>query len=207
MNEYREVLLIDEDYIKTNTNLNNNVSGDFILSAIYFAQHQKLEEILGTELVEKLQYLVGSNTLYNPQNYVYKNLLDNYVMDYLAFETISQIIPIVSFKIGNSGAIRNEEEKVFNLSFDEVFRLKDYYQNKADYLKYRLQRFLIANYVNYPELVTYKSIADLQTNLYSAASVPIWLGGSRCPKNYTKPSLKDIYNFPSSSDNNKKGGE
>ena len=97
MNEYREVLLIDEDYIKTNTNLNNNVSGDFILSAIYFAQHQKLEEILGTELVEKLQYLVGSNTLYNPQNYVYKNLLDNYIMDYLAFETISQIIPIVSW--------------------------------------------------------------------------------------------------------------
>ena len=202
--EYRNVLLCNEDSIKTFSNISDNVDGKYISPAIYTAQRQDLEETIGTVLVRKLQYLVGNNEIDDLENCKYKELLDDYITDFMIYATIGKLIPIISFKLSNMGSIRTEDEKVYGLSYSEVFNLSDYYKHQADYFKYRLQRFLIANYSDYPELVTYKSIADLQVNLYSAASVPLWLGGERCPKNYKKPSLKSIYNFPSSSNIKKK---
>lgn len=202
--EYRNVLLCNEDYIKTFTNISDNISGDYILPAIYFAQRQNLEECLGTALVRKLQELVGNEEIENFENEHYKILLDDYIQDYLAFQAVSEIVVNTSFKINNLGANRTDDEKAYGLSFSEVYKLRDYYKSKADYLMYRMQRFLIANYADYPELVEYKTIADLQTNLYSAADVPIFLGGERCPKKYKKPSLQSLYNFPSSSNKKKK---
>lgn len=205
MNEYRNVLLCDEDSIKTFSNISDNVDGKYISPAIYTAQRQDLEETIGSLLVKKLQELIANGSLEDEENKHYRILLDDYITDFMIYASIVKLIPILSFKISNMGANRTEDDKVYNLSYDEIFGLKDYYSNQADYFKYRLQRYLIANYQYFPELVTYKSIADLQTNLYSAAGCDVWLGGARNPRNAQKPSLKDIYNFPSSND--KKGGK
>lgn len=199
MSTYRDILLVDEDYIKSNSNLNDNTSGDYILPAISFAQHQYLEETIGSALVRKLQQLVFDDEINDVENIHYKELLDDYVIDYLTYVSISEIVVNTSFKINNFGASRTEDEKQYGVSFSEVYKLRDYYKSKADYLQYRMQRYLIANYNNYPELMQYKSIADLQVNLYSSAGCPIFLGGARTPKNYSKPTLEQIYNFPSSS--------
>lgn len=197
MSTYRDILLVDEDYIKSNSNLNDNTSGDYILPAISFAQHQYLEETIGSALVRKLQQLVYDDEINDVENIHYKELLDDYVIDYLAYVSISEIVVNTSFKLNNFGASRTDDEKLYGVSFSEVYKLRDYYKSKADYLQYRMQRYLIANYNNYPELVEYKTISDLRCNLYSSAGCPIWLGGERCPKNYSKPSLQEIYNFPS----------
>lgn len=192
MNKYRDVLLCSEDVIKTYTNISDNTAGDYILPAIYMAQHQDLEECMGSKLVKKLQELIATGRIDDIENEDYKTLLDDHVTDYLAYATIVKLIPIVSFKIGNAGVVRSEDEKVVSMPFNEVFSLTDYYKNQADYLLYRLQKFLIANYTKYPELGKYKTVADLQSNLYSAASVDIFLGGAR--GKYSKSTLKDIYN-------------
>jgi hypothetical protein len=143
------------------------------------AQRNELEGCLGTQLVRKIQELVGTNQIEELEYEAYKDLLDDYITDYLAYATIVRIIPIVSFKIGNAGVIRTDEEKVVNMAYGEVFNLADYYKNQADYLKFRMQKYLIANYSKYPELSKHKTIEDIKANLYSAANVPIWLGGAR----------------------------
>lgn len=197
--DYKDILLVSEDYIKTFTTANDNISGDYILPAIYFAQRQYLEEVLGTALVRKLQTLVADGEVSLDINKPYKELLDEYVLDYLAFTALSEIVVNTSFKINNFGASRTEDDKQYGVSFSEVYKLRDYYKNKADYLQYRMQRFLLANYNKYPELTTYKSIADLQQNMYSAAGCSIWLGGSRNPKNKVFDRgqyLREKFGFP-----------
>lgn len=179
MNNYKDVLLCSEDIIKSYTNISENTAGEYIQPAIYMAQHQDLEECLGTGLVRRLQELVGTGQIDNIEYDDYKTLLDDHITDYLAYATIVKLIPIVSFKIGNAGVVRSEDEKVVGMAFNEVFSLADYYKNQADYLLHRLQKFVLDNYNKYPELKTYKSISDLHTNLYSAASVDIFLGGMR----------------------------
>lgn len=178
----KNILLTSEDDIKTYSNLNDNTDGKYITPAIYMAQKSDLEGCIGTPLVRKLQQLIATNQLDDIENEYYKELLDDYISDFLAYATIVRLIPVVSFKIGNAGVIRTDEEKVVNMPYDEVFNLADYYKNQADYLMYRMQKYLIANYNKFPELTKYKSVEDIRANLYSAASVPIWLGGKRNPK-------------------------
>lgn len=207
MNKYRDILLVSEDYVKTQTNINDNMAGDYILPSIYFAQHQYLEEVLGSALVRKIQTLIGKNIIDDLEYEPYKVLLDDYIQDYLAYMVVVEVLVGSSFKISNFGVSRTDDDKQYNVSYSEVFNLRDYYKNKADYLQYRMQRFLIANYADYPELVEYKTIADLQTNLYSAANVPIWLGGAR-NKHTMQPVdrgqyLREKYNFPSSNNDKK----
>lgn len=178
-NRYKDVLLTSEDTIKSYTNLNDNTSGEYISPAIYMAQHSDLERIIGTKLTRKLQMLVSENSIDYVENDYYRELLDDYVTDFLAYATIVRLIPIVSFKLGNSGIVRTDEEKVINMSYNEVFNIKDYYQNQADYLAYRLQKYLLANYSKFPELSTYKTMDEIRATLTSSASCGIFLGGER----------------------------
>jgi hypothetical protein len=53
--EYRNVLLISEDYIKSESNLDNNISGKYLQSAIKLAQDIELQSLIGTKLLEALQ--------------------------------------------------------------------------------------------------------------------------------------------------------
>lgn len=197
---YKDILLIGEDYIKTYTSVYDNLQGDYILPAIYFAQHQYLEEVLGTSLVRKLQMLVDNGEINNSENIAYKTLLDDYVTDYLAYTAITDIVVETSFKKNNFGTSRTDDEKQYAVSYDEVFGVRDFYKHKADYLQYRMQRFVIANYTDYPELLEYKSIEDLQQNLYSAASCGLFLGGARGKQFSVSKGegyLQAKYNFPS----------
>ena len=179
---YRDILLTSEDAIKTYTNINDNIAGDYLLPAINIAQRKGLESILGSALVRKLQELVAEGTIVYEENSYYKELLDEYVSDYLSYASIVELIPIVSFKIGNIGTVRTEDEKDLSMSFNEVFKLKDYYEDEMEYFAVRMQKYLVENYSKFPELAKYKSIEDMRPNLYSASNCNIFLGGARGKK-------------------------
>lgn len=191
------VLLISENTVKSTTNLSDNLNGDFILPAIKLAQDIELEETIGTQLLDKLKSLIYNNTINQEQNLKYKKLIDKYIQPFLCYATIAHITVPIAFKLANAGVLRTEDEKMYNVSADEVDKVKWHYQHIADTYKYRLQRFLIANYSQYPELMEYKSIADLRVNLYSAAKTNLWLGGARGKQTFDA-SLFWGYGLPSS---------
>ena len=174
---YRDILLVSEETIKTYTNINDNISGDYLLPAIAIAQRCGLEGILGTALVRKLQELIGKDEIHNEDNKMYSELLDEYVTDYLCYAAIVELIPIVSFKINNVGTIITEAEKVNTVTFDEVFKLKDFYEDKtfSDTFIFK------GNHSEFDELND-TTIANIKANLYSAAGCNIWLGGQRGKK-------------------------
>ena len=176
--DYRDILLCSEDSIKTYTNINDNICGDYLSPAIYVAQKSHLEGILGTALVRKIQTLIAEDEINLPASNCYKELLDDYITDYLCYAAIVEVIPIVSFKIGNVGAARTDEEKTTNMSYNEVFKLKDWYEDKMNYFGYRMQRYLIDNYNKFPELND-STLSNIKANLRSSADCSIWLGGAR----------------------------
>ena len=194
-NNYNNVLLVSEDYIKSNTPISNNLDDKYLLPSIAYMQRSQLEETIGSKLLRKLQELVGENTIDNEENQHYKILLDDYVMDYLMYLAIADVTVSTSFKISNFGLSRNEDEKVYSSSYSEVFQIKKYLLDKASYCRYRLQRYLIANYQNFNELWSWKTIADLKANLYSANGCTVVLGGMR-GKSIGTPLANASYNFP-----------
>lgn len=193
---YNDVLLISEDYIKSTTNISDNLAGDYLLPAIKLAQDIELESTIGTQLLQKLQKLVYDNDISNQENEMYKLLLDKYIQPYLAYCTIQHLTPTIAYKLANQGVLRTEDEKSYNITADEVDRVQNHYKHIADVYKKRLQLFLIANYNKFPEIVNWKSIADIRANLYSAAGCNVNLGGPR-GRSIFNPSILMGYDFPS----------
>lgn len=160
------VFLISESYIKANTVLDLNVSGNYLQQAILSAQDIELQGIIGKSMLNCLKDKVTNNTIDGN----YKILLEEYIHPYLCHQVLSEIIIPISFKITNAGVVSVEDEKLYRTDYDKLALLKDFYQNKANAYKLRLQNYLIDNH--FPEL-------DCDHNLYSSSNCGIFLGGMR----------------------------
>lgn len=173
------VLLLDEELMKATLSIDDNLSSGYIRPAIILAQDIYLEETIGTALMLKLKSCVVDkmkNGKAIPT--VYKTLLDK-VQKMLAHYATAYIIDNVSGKLSNAGVLRTEDEKMTSLSDSELAERKANEIHYGDMYRGRLQRFLIANYNDYPELKEWQSIAELRHQLHSSASCGLWLGGVR----------------------------
>lgn len=167
------VLLINENLIKSTSNIFENVAGTYLLPAIKIAQDLDLETIIGTNLLQELQSQIYNNRFKED----YKTLLDTYIQPYLVYSSIIRLIPIVSYKIGNVGVVTTSDEKMNPISSTSIDKVRVEYQAIADVYKGRLQKFLKANSSLFPELASCK-YGEIKPNLHSTASCGIALGGA-----------------------------
>lgn len=173
-NTYRDVLFISEDYIKSESMLDDNTSGKFLLTAIKLSQDVELRSIIGKCLLETLQQKIFDREMENIENIQYKDLLDIYIQPFLLYQVLSEIIIPVSYKMSNFGLMRADDEKDYSVNNGEVNLVRQYYTDKANVYKKRLQNYLCKNKSLFPELTD-----CCDTNLYSSHSSGIWLGGER----------------------------
>lgn len=168
------VLLISEDYIKTNSGLNNNIWGSYLAPAIVEAQDMKLQAILGTNLYQSILKQIDEDRL----GINYQELIEEYIQRYLMYQTISEIIPLLSVKIANFGVVLSNDEHLVNINAEEKELLRNHYENKADFYGRRLQEYLLENYSKFPELKE-GDCNRIKENLYSSSSTGLFLGGYR----------------------------
>ena len=173
------IFLISEDYIKTNSGLNDNVWGSYLSPAIREAQDIKLQQILGTPLYKSLIEKVENGAIRNDDFKPYKTLLDDYVQIYLMYQTISDLVPIIGVKLTNLGVVISNDEHLTNLSQSERELVQTYYSQRAEFYGKRLQEFLKDNSKDYNELGECK---DIHTTLNTVADTGLWLGGRRGKK-------------------------
>lgn len=168
-----DVLLTSEDFVKSMTNISDNVAAGYLLPSIREAQDMYLQPVIGTSLFDCLKDKVAGG---EPSG-IYLAILGK-AQYFLAYQAIALLLPKVSVKIANMGAIRTNDDNVTNVGTDEVVGLADQYQKKADFYCRRLQEFICTNRAQIPELP--RTQADqMEANLYSAASSGLWLGGAR----------------------------
>ena len=172
-----EIILTSEKFVKSVTSVSDNIAGKYILPSLREAQEQGLKGILGDALLAKLKGLVATKQIDEESNAAYKILLDR-CQYYLAYAAIVEVTNKVSYKIGNFGVAKSSDENLQVASQDEIGKMQYYYQSKADAHCLDLQNFLLQNRSDYPEL-TENCCHTIESNLHSAASCGIFLGGSR----------------------------
>lgn len=172
-----EIILTSEKFVKSVTSVSDNIAGKYILPSLREAQEQGLKGILGDALLAKLKSLVANKEIDLESNAAYKILLDR-CQYYLAYAAIVEVTNKVSYKIGNFGVAKSSDENLQVASQDEIGKMQYYYQSKADAHCLDLQNFLLQNRSDYPEL-TENCCHTIESNLHSAASCGIFLGGSR----------------------------
>ena len=172
-----EIILTSEKFVKSVTSVSDNIAGKYILPSLREAQEQGLKGILGDALLAKLKGLVATKQIDEESNAAYKILLDR-CQYYLAYAAIVEVTNKVSYKIGNFGVAKSSDENLQVASQDEIGKMQYYYQSKADAHCLDLQNFLLQNRSDYPEL-TENCCHTIESNLHSAASCGIFLGGAR----------------------------
>ena len=171
------ILLISEDYLKTNSNLNDNAFGKWILPAIRESQEMGLMPIIGECLYNKVCELVENGLIENNLYAAYKDLLDDRIQPYLLYQTLTNIVPILNGKMANIGTVATNDEHIITLSQGELDLTQNYYRERADFYAKRLQEWVKNNSQAFPELdCTCATKPNLER---SNNSVGMWLGGPR----------------------------
>ena len=168
-----KVYLISEKTLKTNSVINNNVDGMYLLPAIEYAQEAGLQPLLGTALYDKLQDLVEDTSITG--NTDYKILLDNYVTPYLVAKVTADIQIPLAFKVRNQGIVQQTGENTYVPSIKDTQYVAQYYDNQANFYGQRLSDYLCANRTKYPEYGTRNTYADMPSDR-DAYNTGIYLG-------------------------------
>lgn len=172
-----EVLLTSEAFVKGVSSISDNTAAKYLKPSIREAQDIGLQRVLGETLTDKLKALVGDGGIKDEGNAKYKALLDR-CQYYLAYQTIVELMPKVAYKVGNIGVAKTSDENVQGADWDDIEREIARYQAKADSCCYDLQRWLLDRHSDYPEL-SEGCYLRIRSNLYSAATSGVWLGGQR----------------------------
>lgn len=176
----QNILLISEDYVKSNSELTDNMYGKYLLPAIRTSQELYLQPILGKTLYDTIIDVVADGSITAETNSHIKELLDDYIQPYLLERVLGDLIPIVSAKVANLGTVHSKDEYVENLSVSDAEKLQQFHIQKSDaYLK-RMQEYLLANSGMFP--IDACACDGMKSNLNSAASTGLWLGGFRSPR-------------------------
>lgn len=171
------ILLTNSTYIKSLTNISDNVQDKYLFTSINEAQEIDLKSVLGDVLLEKVKTLVKEGHINEEEYAIYKTLLEK-CQFFIAYTVVAKLAVITSFKIDNAGLYRSNDDNMTYASLKEVQNLQEYYQNKADFFKLELQNFILNNSSKLPE-VSKCHIHSIHANLYSAESCGLVLGGSR----------------------------
>lgn len=170
------VYLISPDDVKAISNINYNVDDIDVSSAIRTAQNIYLRDIIGDKLLESLQEMVSANTIDNVENAAYKELLDVYVSDYLAYEAMVQALIPISFKIRNIGISQDYDSNIVASQMQTILDVEDWYRTQSIDKCSRMIKFIRSNRAAFPELEIRCICGDGEPHLKLRANTQLYLG-------------------------------
>lgn len=174
-----KTLLTSAHYIKEQTELTENYEESKLLPAIRKAQDIELTQALGSSLTGKLQELVETGDISNPENKLYKELLDDYIQPYICQLVLAELAFIGGQHISNFGIAESSDEHIQNMRLQDRMQIRDYYLNiAASYLDH-LQRFILSNIKTFSCVMSESDELRIHSNLYSSAECSVFLGGPR----------------------------
>jgi len=148
-----KTFLISEQFLRTYTDINNNIDTELIKNAIRESQDIGLQAIVGTLLYQKLVTLVDSGDINNEENANYKTLLTDYIQDYLIYASYWYSLDAIYLRSRNNGLIKpmggenseGVERELYNLKRQSI-------ENKMSYYAERLTKYIIEEQGLYPEI-------------------------------------------------------
>ena len=146
-----ELLLVDPQTIMTDTILSGNCDIDKLLPIIKETQLKTIEELLGSELYDKIKADKEADTLTG--NYLI--LLNDYIKPILINQTVASYILISPYTVGNGGFFKRTYNGVETTDNREVDRVSQLYNSTAQMYVNRFNKWIVLN-----PLTEYKTDQD-----------------------------------------------
>lgn len=151
-----KIYLISENILKSETILNDNVGSEYIGPAIETSQDIYLQQLIGTELLEKLYELVEDGSISGN----YKELLDDYITNYLKYKVLSEIVIPLAYKYRNAGLVQVTGDKMSWSPLKDATIIQNHYELRATFYAERMTKYLNANSNQFPEYKSVRTNAD-----------------------------------------------
>ena len=145
-----EALLITTEDITQFTALNGNVDKDKFIQFCKIAQDIQVQNLLGTDLLEKIQLEITNATLSGD----YLNLNTKYVKPVLIHYSLMEYLPFSAYTIANKGVYKHSSENSQNVEKNEVDFLIEKERDIAEHYATRLVDYLCNNTTLFPEYST-----------------------------------------------------
>lgn len=159
-----KALLINENILKSETILNDNVGSEFIRPAIEASQDMYLQLLIGTELIEKLYDLIVTNNIAEAKYADYKILIDDYITNYLKYKVLAEITIPLAYKYRSAGVIQSSGDHYQQSTLRDATMVQNHYEQRATFYAERLTKYLNANSDKYPEYMSTRDSADMKAN-------------------------------------------
>ncbi len=169
-------LFISENFVKENSEIDENVDMKLINPTIWYCQKLYIEPALGTALYNDLiaDVVAGSVTGDN------LTLVDDYIADALLYWVKHEIQVPLTYKFRNKSVSKNTDPNSQTVDFSEHKYLRDFYKPKAQEFTQRLKDYLCENSDLYPLYGTENGIDEISPT-ESKPQVAVFLGG-KLPK-------------------------
>ena len=146
------ILLINRDDCMRLTSMNGNIDTTKLLPQIRTAQDVHLQPIIGTALYDELKQMVKDlNDSGTPIPADYSLLLSVYITPTLAYYTMWDFLPFLSYELRNGGIYKHGSENSEPASDEAMNMLVQRFKDKAEFYAGRLTSYLCNNSSLYPE--------------------------------------------------------
>lgn len=177
MEKWKNTMLISPKKVKESGLLNLNVDEGVIGAAIRTAQQVYMVDVVGSELVEKLQQLVyakisGQEGIDAEDAIAYKTLLEEYMTPALISKAVIDTAMRISYKIRNMGVVKNSDANVNAASIDDIKFIQNNEETNYNHYLNRMAEYLCANKEAIPE--SHYDCGCRPKKKY--ANINLWLG-------------------------------
>lgn len=158
MDNVKKIMLISPSAVKAVSYVNFNVDDGNMGTSIREGQEIHLQSIIGSNLLYRLQELVlnkkegKEDNIDAEANAAYKEILDDYIIPYLANKVQALLCVPVSFKLRNLGVVRTGDTNVSTPSLKDVMAVQTRYNTLAARYATNLSKYMCAHKNEFPEL-------------------------------------------------------
>lgn len=154
-----ELLFLTPEEITSTTIVGGNVDVDKYLPIVLETQLKTVEEMLGSELYNKLISDIENDTLTGD----YETLLNDFVKPITKNQSVASYILKSPYSLGNGGLFKRTYNGVETVEYKEVERLSQTYSSTAQIYIYRFNKWIGNNPL--PEYKTYQDEVNASKNI------------------------------------------
>jgi len=142
-----KIYLVTEDYIKENSEIQDNTDIKLVKRNIIVAQDIYIQEILGTSLYRAILANIKAGSI----SAEYRTLLEDYIQPCTLNYALVKSMPFLNYKLTNKAVVKKEADNTITSDLKEIQFLQDTYRDTAEFYAERMIKFLLENYeADYP---------------------------------------------------------
>ena len=153
------ILLASKNDVVRFTPVSGNIDSNIILNHIDEAQQIELQQLIGTDLLSKLENDVQGATLSGD----YLTLVNEYIKPALSYLSFLYFLDFAHITVGNKGVFKHTSENASIVSDKEMSQIKESARKRANFWCSRTTDYLENNSTLFPEYLS-NTNEDLSPN-------------------------------------------